>query len=209
MLHKKINKRFWMNKRWSYLFHSPMRSYMLWWASSSHISYHREDTWQSAHQWCHYRSLYCTRQQSALRNGFCEPRLKITTLDLCCRPQALHVIAFLKSVKGIRNALIAFLANSIALSSLLSFLVLSSPPDVFVEAGHTIDETEQTNNCSIGQHLCVETQPSEVDADLLSIVLPVVQETHYSRKRPCTCSKCQQHLTFSRFHLFGDHLFKK
>lgn len=109
-------------------------------------------------------------------NPFCEPRHML----LCLWNVREQFIIYYKRciLSAATRDTIAGIKMNRLLFSVFSFLVLSSPPDVFIKGGQTIDETEQTNNCGIGEHLCVETQPSEVDADLLSIVLPVVQETH-------------------------------
>lgn len=47
------------------------------------------------------------------------------------------------------------------------------PRNVTLIAEHTVDEADEAGNCSEEEHLGVEPQPSKVDTDLLTVVLPV------------------------------------
>lgn len=48
---------------WNKIVHPPMMNYTLSWASSSHIFYHREDTWWYARRWSHCKSPCCSKKQ--------------------------------------------------------------------------------------------------------------------------------------------------
>ena len=48
------------------------------------------------------------------------------------------------------------------------------PGDVVLIAKQSIHEADDSHHRGKKQHLCVEAQPCKVDANLLSIVLPVI-----------------------------------
>lgn len=57
--------------------HPPMMNYTSSWASSSHIFYHREDTWWSARRWSHCKSPYCSKKQQKTCLHFFKCKLNV------------------------------------------------------------------------------------------------------------------------------------